>query len=202
MRYRQCSYQGHRYYEDTVTGRKVPSVTTITSQLSPFKGRPGTAARVGSLIHYHILKCMLPGLESPGEVLWNVSDSDIQDKIAAGLRMWRELGISLEPVGIEDVIFSHDYGYAGRVDRHGYSSDGIYVVDEIKTGAFYEYYRLQGAAYAVAVGADRVRFIMLDVNKDRNPARAGHVITMEKPEIDEKFAEFLGLLDTFTANYK
>lgn len=201
-RYKQVSWNGYRYYMDTETGRKVPSVTSVTSLSSPFKGRPGNAAKIGSLCHYHILKTMEPSLEIPRDFLWNISDYEVHDRITASLKMWKELKLDVTEVSIENIIFNDTYGYAGRVDRSGYDMDGNYTIDEIKTGNFYDYYKLQGAAYAKTLDADQVRFIMLDSNVERNPERKGRVIIMNPEDINTSFEEFLVLLEQFNANQK
>lgn len=197
--YKQLNINGKRFYLDTTTGRKVPSVTTIINQNSPFKGKPGASAAIGSLIHYHILKNYDPDLKFPTGDIWGVRDVDVDAKIESGLRMWQSIGPAtyLEDAHIEDTIFTGEY--AGRVDAWGYDRDGIRVVNEIKTGNFYPYYLLQGSAYARALDADYVRFIWLDVDSrsDRNPEQIGRILIQDRESIDEYFVEFVSLLEEF-----
>jgi len=200
--YRETYQNGHRWYIDSETGQKVPSVTSVTAIASPFKGRPGNAAKIGSLIHFNILKNYTnKALPLPRDFLWNIADEEVHGRIASALRMWKDLAVELRDVVVEDIVFNTEYGYAGRVDRHGWDC-GMRTVDEIKTGAWYDHYWLQGAAYAKAIGAEQVRFIMLDTNAERNPLRVGRVITMGSDGIAHHFEEFLRLLERFNETLK
>ena len=196
---------GRRFYYDTDTGQKVPSVTTVTSLRSPFSsgGRPGKAAAIGSLLHYHIEKDIRRNLhlgtaDAPDARIWgNGIDEEVWMKIQAGLRMWKKLGIVFENPRIETVFFNGRYGYAGRIDILDDLDNNHCVVYELKSGDFYDHYELQGAAYAHAVGADKVVFVQCDINPVRNPDQVGKIIEMGREDINSKFAEFIETLQQF-----
>jgi hypothetical protein len=196
-------YNGYRYYVNNETGKKVPSVTSITSIVSPFnKSKPGDSAKQGSLLHYHLEKqfCREMNLEPPRmprDLIWSIPNA--HNNVIAGLQMFSDLGESIKLdkiMGIEDIIFNEDYGFAGRVDRWGIR-EGRVILDEYKSGDWYPHYALQGAAYAKTLNADLVRFVMLDLNIKRNPESKGKLVIMDKKCIDKYFNEFLDVLEKF-----
>ncbi len=202
-RYVREYYNGNRYYRDTITGRKVPAVNTVIHQNSTFKGRPGNAAKLGSILHYHVLsRYSKEPLEIPSEMLWNVNSEEIYRKIDSGLKMWRDLKFyeTHKILDIEKYIFNDDFGYAGTIDGDCVRNDEQYGIFDLKTGNDYpQDYDLQMSAYAKALGASFATLIFTDLNIDRNPKQLAYTRTLDQSVIDSKFEEFLVLLDSFDA---
>lgn len=192
---------GQRIYVNSETNARYPSVTTITSQNSPFKGKPGNAARIGQLIHWHILRQYADGiLPAPNVQIWGLSQREVESRIQRALTMWRNLHFDdqFTFVDVEALVVSDVHRYAGRADGIGMDNSGNIAVMDIKTGDFYpESYYMQGAAYAKATGATSCYFVQLDVNDSRNPDQTGVVHYMGNQEIEKHFGEFKALLDAY-----
>lgn len=176
--------------------QKYPSVTTITKQISKFKsGRPGPAAAIGSLAHYHILKRYKTGkpLDLPPDMVWRVDPAEVQAKIMAARKMWRDLNLNLEIKEVERLVINSDYMYAGRLDINGIDENNLVAVADIKTGAIYSpEYEMQIAAYAKCIGAEIGYIVQLDLNADRNPDQIGKLHIID--DIDKHFDKFLELV--------
>lgn len=197
---------GQRIYVNSETNARYPSVTTITSQNSPFKGKPGNAAHIGTLIHWHILRQYASGiLPAPNVQIWGLSQREVESRIQRALTMWRDLHFDdqFTFVDVEALVVSDVHRYAGRADGIGMDNSGNLSVMDIKTGGFYsESYYMQGAAYAKAIGATDCYFVQLDVNDFRNPDQIGVVHHMGSQEIEEAFGTFLELLEEYYAGFK
>jgi len=194
---------GSRIYINSETKIEYPSVTTITSLRNPFKGKPGNSAKIGTLIHHHILSQYASGiLPAPNVRVWGLPQTEVEDRIQRALTMWRGLKFDemFKFTDVETLVIDDVHRYAGRADGIGLDSDGNISVMDIKTGDFYDSYPMQGAAYAKAVGASSVYFVRLDVNVDRNPDQTGVVHHMDNQAIEESFIEFKRLLDVFYAS--
>lgn len=193
---------GGRIYINSETKIEYPSVTTITSLKSPFKGKPGNSAKVGTLIHHTILSQYATGILPPPKVqIWGLPQSEVEDRIQRALTMWRNLeGFDFLFDSVETLIVNDEYGYAGRADGIGSTPDAEVAVMDIKTGDFYDSYPMQGAAYAKATGATDCYFVQLDVSLARNPDQRGVVHHMGSQAIEEAFIEFKRLLDVFYAS--
>lgn len=194
---------GQRIYVNSETKARYPSVTTITSQNNPFKGRPGNAAHIGTLIHWHILRQYASGiLPAPSVQIWGLSQREVESRIQRALTMWRNLHFDdqFTFVDVEALVVSDVHRYAGRADGIGMDNSGNIAVMDIKTGDFYSDYWLQGAAYAKATGATSCYFVQLDVNDSRNPDQTGVVHYMGNQEIEKHFGAFLELLKEYYQN--
>ena len=191
---------GQRIYVNSETKTRYPSVTTITSQRNPFKGKPGNAAHIGTLIHWHILRQYASGiLPAPNVQIWGLSQAEVESRIQRALTMWRDLHFDdqFTFVDVEALVVSDTYRYAGRADGIGMDNSGNISVMDIKTGDFYSDYWLQGAAYAKATGATSCFFVQLDVNDSRNPDQIGQIHHMGSQEIEKHFGEFKALLEAY-----
>lgn len=192
---------GQRIYVNSETNARYPSVTTITSQNNPFKGRPGNAAHIGTLIHWHILRQYADGiLPAPNVQIWGLSQREVESRIQRALTMWRNLHFDdqFTFVDVEALVVSDVHRYAGRADGIGMDNSGNLSVMDIKTGGFYsESYYMQGAAYAKAIGATSCYFVQLDVNDFRNPDQIGVVHHMGNQEIEKHFGAFKALLEAY-----
>lgn len=183
---------GSRIYKKE--GTNYPSVTSIIKHRSPFKdSKPGPASKIGSAIHYHILKEYSDKpLVPPIEPIWGMDFETVNQRIRDSMRMWKGLNLGdFEVIGVEQPIFNDDPPFAGRIDMVCRDPDGILSVLDIKTGGEYPYYDLQMAAYSAAVGAQKAFLVYLDTHPERNPSQIGRIRVMEKSELDASYAEFL-----------
>jgi hypothetical protein len=198
VEYRYTYRNGKRFYK--IQDKEYVGVTSVTSLISPFKNsKPGPAAHIGSLAHFHILKnYSSEPLDQPRDMIW-IPEHEVRAKIQNAIKMWKDLDLQWTFKDIETMILNHEYGYAGRTDFTGFDEEGEFFVGDIKTGAIYPDYDLQLAAYCKAVGAKRYYLVQLDLNdkEDRNPNQIGKIIRKEEEDIDKSFDEFLVLLNRF-----
>jgi len=81
----------------------------------------------------------------------NTSNVAQNDPVIIAFRKWQE-GAHFLPVASERLVSSHEHGYAGTADLIGTLNGRLALLD-IKTGrGVYPEYKLQLAAYAVALG--------------------------------------------------
>jgi hypothetical protein len=186
-----------RYY--VKDKKEFPSVTSVLHVKSPFKSKPGNAAKLGTLIHYNILKMYSSEpLDIPCEILWKMEATEITDRIQAALIMWRDMNFQFKFRNIETVIFDNELGVAGRLDADGYDSDNMLSVLDIKTGLDYgTQYDMQLAVYAKAIGAERAYLAFLDTREDRNPSKTGKIRRLDKPDLDTAYDKFRDCLEEF-----
>lgn len=197
MNYKYVYKNGYRYYD--IDGKYYAGVTSVTKQISPFKdSKHGPAAHIGTLAHMHILKnYSKEPLYLPKDMIWNVPEWEVQDKIMNAIKMWKDLDLKYEFIDIESLILNHEYCYAGRTDFTCLDENGVFSVGDIKTGMIYDDYYPQIAAYCKAVGAEQGILVQLDLNHERNKERKGKLIIMDKEKIDKSFEQFLELLERF-----
>ncbi len=191
--FKVISRGGKRYY--VKDGVMFPSVTTIIKHRSEFTDRGGfisNAARIGTLIHYAILKQFAPTpIEMPQETIWKVPPEVVYDKIKRAMMMYKGLNLDFQFEDVEVPVFYQQEGmrYAGRLDAVGVYKGERAILD-LKSGMDYSYYNLQMGAYANAVGAEMAFLVFLDTNETRNPSGNARVKVLDKGDLKNGYVEF------------
>lgn len=149
----------HKYF---VSGREVPSVTTILKELGILDDRwfkPGPD-QVGTKVHEY-LDLIDQGFKVNVPLM-------IRGYIRA-YHMFREANPDLEIVEIEKVLFDSTLDICGKPDRvyKDKANDDLLVID-FKTGAAQRFHKLQLTAYAVAYKQTKARIGCLYLSSDGN----------------------------------
>lgn len=181
---------GSRIYKKE--GINYYSVTSICSVKSPFTGKPGDAANTGTLIH-HDLSSIYKESPQPWVKIWKMDFEEVTRRRRSCLKMWREIMGQFNIQDVEFPVFNNDLGteYAGRVDFSCVDSEGVPAIGDWKTGLMYPYYIAQLSAYCHAMSIDRAYLVFLDSNTERNPEQKAVIQRLDKPELEEGYAEFL-----------
>lgn len=160
------------------------------------------AASIGSLVHARIewemrTQLGLKGLKEPTVPEQEVgADGQVTEHPAhvayQAYRKWREAH-DVRPVAVEQIVWSHKYGYAGTVDWVGYVADQLTLADWKTAAGVYDEMRLQVAAYRQAWiemghGVPPLGGYLLRLPKTPNDTFEPHVIPWS--EQDELFVVF------------
>ena len=176
-----------------------PSVTEIIKRVSQFKdSKPGPAAHIGTLLHYHILK-QYRELPAPILQIWGVDEQEVFNRLSNGLQMWRKLNLNFKPIYVEEIFYDDHFKFAGKVDLLAEIDDDIVVID-LKTGDYYEEYLLQMAAYSHLTSSDYAMIIELDLDTQRNPNSEPSIKYFCKDELNSAFRRFLEILEDYRKN--
>lgn len=139
----------HRY---TYQGMVIPNVSSIIEPLEPFGNLPPdvrkAALQRGTLVHRltELYDQRVDGIE-PND-WWDIEKAGLDGYLIA----WESFKqhSSLEIIESEQRVFHTKYRYAGTFDRVVRIGSDIGILD-IKTGALVEAYKLQTAAYLMAL---------------------------------------------------
>lgn len=159
-----------------------PTVSDILKLISPFKTKPSQAAYVGELIHYHAFKNFKKSIRRPSIQYISPNFKYIfANKIRRACSLLSELPIK----DVEVSFINTELKYRGRVDALTKNNEIV----ELKTGKFYDFYEIQGAAYAKAFNSNRVIFVVLG---EEEPLRI-----LEGVNLSKKIEEWIKLLNEF-----
>ena len=147
----------HKYY---VSGKEIPSVTTILKELTILDDRwfkPGRD-RIGTRVHEYL----------------DLLDKDLKVAIPPtikgyidGYLNFRKAHPDLEPIAIEQSVYDKKLKICGKVDRiFNNINTGVKILIDIKTGVKLRFHALQCTAYAVALGDKSIRTGGLYLNGD------------------------------------
>jgi len=189
------SIDGSHYYN--VSGKNIPSVTTLLKSMSPFKNSKSDGSplfsQIGTYIHYVILK-EFDNIEAPDFELPNIPW--VLDRVKNSLEQWKQFtnDHKIEPINVEQFIYSSGiYPYAGRYDFLGYIDDKLTLMD-LKTGGLYDYYPLQLSAYICAAKHEKVidngLLLQIDGNPKRNPDNVYNEVWYDLDQINRYNYEF------------
>lgn len=181
---------GSRIYRKE--GVNYPSVTSILSVKSPFKGKPGAAAGVGTLVHADLAKLYKP-IDDPWVQIWGIPFEEVTRRRRSCLRMWRDVMGQFDIRDVEFAVFNNEPGneYAGRIDFGGIDSEGVPFIGDWKTGLKYNTYVPQASAYCHAMCIERAYLVYLDTHLERNPEQKIKMEILDKVDLDAGYEEFL-----------
>ena len=183
-----------------INGNFYPRVTSIFKGFSPIRKSKWTpdAATLGTMLHYLILS-KYKAHKLPVTQIWKLPQDEVYAIRKSGLCMWHQIKDKINVMDVEIPVYHCLPNYAGRADMIC-EIGGKYYPGDIKTGAWYDYYPMQGAAYYQALKAyakktygiefDGLAFFRLDINLDRNPERNPEIVIIENNEVMEHLCKF------------
>jgi len=148
----------HEYFVD---GRRVPCVSDILSSMgfvNTARFAPVHAER-GKIVHE------LTRLHDLDILAEESVDSRLKGYLEGYKTFKRDFGDRLVVVGIEEIVYNEQHGYAGTLDRWGYL-DGDAILYDIKSGVEIPWHVLQTTAYALCMTEKPKRMFGLYVRDD------------------------------------
>jgi hypothetical protein len=196
-----------QYYE----GYKVPSVTTITSQMIP--KHPGIygwerklrkagidprteldrLSKIGTIVHFRILSAIsLTKLETPQFPFSEYpAKSDVYAEIAQGI--WEELDLPVVNPVVEHTFLDTVNLYCGTYDLLC-DINGVRTLIDIKTSkAPNDSHLLQVAAYGRYAGAEEAMVVSVCPFIEKNPELVAHTAKLDSHKMRIKSDYFLKL---------
>lgn len=163
------------------------------------KQKADAAADVGSLMHDYISATLLYELGA------GLKPKPLPKELQPGFDLWdgwrNEIGF--EPLCVEDLLWNHQYKYAGRRDAKGKVRDGRIIQADWKTsGDIYPNYCWQVAAYDEADkdmghgGADAGVIVLIPVPKDKKKVEF-KTLMRTKEQMAEDFTVFRACLHIY-----
>lgn len=203
-------------------GKLYPSVTTIIHEILPeppalkrWKEKTKNADQIrnesaafGTLMHYRILNNLsVKDMELPVLEFDHLPANALQ-KVEICEAMWDNLNLQIgHPRMVEKMVINVEHRYAGKIDLGApirvptdTTEKKVFTLLDIKSSReIRENYKYQMGGYALAMPEtpERALIVSLHPNTNGNKYLKGHIVEMQKDELDRYADKFIELAEEF-----